>query len=242
MGAARDVVLHDSDAVRPARPGLCQLGLPGEPLAAGLRHPAWRRGRHLARAWADEQRLRRLGQPLLGSYNTSALVYGDYYYTLLDRGILLCHDARTGKQVYGRQRVSVDASGFTASPWAYNGKIFAISEDGDTFVLQAGPSFKLLGKNTRRRHGAGHARHRPRKPLHPDEHEGVSHRDKGCDREGSAMRAAPSVAVCAAWMVARAATPPRRRRRLAVSARSPARSNMVKADGGYAYLAAGGRR
>ena len=44
-------------------------------------------------------------QPLLGSYNTSALVYGDYYYTLLDRGFLLCHDARTGKQVYGRQRL-----------------------------------------------------------------------------------------------------------------------------------------
>jgi hypothetical protein len=86
--------------------------------------------------------------PLLGSYNTSALAYGDYYYTLLDRGILLCHDARTGKQVYGRQRVSVEASGFTASPWAYNGKIFAISEDGDTFVLQAGPTFRLLGKNT----------------------------------------------------------------------------------------------
>ena len=32
--------------------------------------------------------------PLLGTYNTSALVYGDYYYTLLDRGFLVCHDAR----------------------------------------------------------------------------------------------------------------------------------------------------
>jgi outer membrane protein assembly factor BamB len=86
-------------------------------------------------------------QPLLGSYNTSPLVYGDYYYTLLDRGILLNHDARTGKQVYGRQRISVESSGFTASPWAYNQKIFAISEDGETFVIQAGPEFKLLGKN-----------------------------------------------------------------------------------------------
>jgi len=86
--------------------------------------------------------------PTLGSYNTSALVYGDHYYSLLDRGILMNHDARTGEQIYGRQRVSVDASGFTASPWAYNGKIFAISEDGDTFVMQAGTEFKLLGKNT----------------------------------------------------------------------------------------------
>ena len=87
-------------------------------------------------------------QPFLGTYNTSALVYGNYYYTLLDRGFLLCHDARTGKQVYGRQRISAETGGFTASPWAYNGKIFLLSEDGDTFVVQAGPEYKLLGKNT----------------------------------------------------------------------------------------------
>jgi outer membrane protein assembly factor BamB len=87
-------------------------------------------------------------QPLLGTYNTSALVYGDYYYTLLDRGFLLCHDAKTGKQIYGRQRISMDSSGFTSSPWAYNGRIFVLSEDGDTFVIQAGPQFKLLGKNS----------------------------------------------------------------------------------------------
>jgi outer membrane protein assembly factor BamB len=87
-------------------------------------------------------------QPLLGTYQTSALVYGDYYYTLLDRGLLLCHDAKTGKQMYGRQRISPEAAAFTASPWAYNGKVFVLSEDGDTFVVQAGPEFKLLGKNT----------------------------------------------------------------------------------------------
>ena len=86
-------------------------------------------------------------QPTLGTYNTSALVYGDYYYTLLDRGFLLCHDAKTGKQIYGRQRISGESSGFTASPWAYNGKIFLLSEDGDTFVVQAGPEYKLLRKN-----------------------------------------------------------------------------------------------
>jgi outer membrane protein assembly factor BamB len=61
---------------------------------------------------------------------------------------LLCHDARTGKEIYGRQRVSAESSGFTASPWAYNGKIFLLSEDGDTFVVQGGPEFKLLGKNS----------------------------------------------------------------------------------------------
>ena len=86
-------------------------------------------------------------QPRLGSYQTSALTYGDYYYTLLDRGFLLCHDARTGEEVYGRQRVAAGTS-FAASPWAYNGKIFLLSEDGDTSVVQAGPEFKLLGTNS----------------------------------------------------------------------------------------------
>jgi outer membrane protein assembly factor BamB len=89
-------------------------------------------------AWFERQ---------LGPYHPSPLVYGDYYYTLLDRGFLLCHDARTGKQIYGRQRISLGA-GFTSSPWAYNGKIFALSEDGDTYVIQAGPEFKVLGKNS----------------------------------------------------------------------------------------------
>lgn len=87
-------------------------------------------------------------QPLLGTYITSALVYGGHYYTLLDRGFLLCHDARTGQPIYPRQRIAPEASGFTASPWAYNGKIFLLSEDGDTFVVQAGREYKLLGKNS----------------------------------------------------------------------------------------------
>ena len=86
--------------------------------------------------------------PRLGTYDTSALVYGDYYYTLMDRGFLICNDAKTGREIYPRQRITSEASGFTASPWAYNGKIFALSEDGDTFVMQAGPEFKVLGKNS----------------------------------------------------------------------------------------------
>ena len=55
---------------------------------------------------------------------------------------------KTGKEIYGRQRIAADAGTFTASPWSYNGKIFAMSEDGDTFVMQAGPEFKVLGRNS----------------------------------------------------------------------------------------------
>ena len=84
--------------------------------------------------------------PLLGTYNTSALVYGDCYYTLLDRGFLVAHDARTGDEVYRRQRLEI-GNGFAASPWAYNDRIFLLSEDGETFVVQAGPEFDILHKN-----------------------------------------------------------------------------------------------
>lgn len=86
-------------------------------------------------------------QPLLGTYSTSALVYGDYYYTLLDRGFLLCHDSRTGEEIYGRQRIA-PGHGFTASPWGYNGNIFVLSEDGDTYVIRAGSTFEILHTNS----------------------------------------------------------------------------------------------
>jgi outer membrane protein assembly factor BamB len=87
-------------------------------------------------------------QPQGGPYNPSPLVYGDYYYTLLDRGFFTCHDAKTGKEVYAKVRIDPGVNAFTSSPWAYNGKIFCLSEDGDTFVIQAGSEFKLMGKNS----------------------------------------------------------------------------------------------
>lgn len=85
--------------------------------------------------------------PLLGTYNTSALVYRGIYYTLLDRGLLLAHDARTGREVYGRRRLKI-GSGFTASPWGYNGKVFVLSEAGDTYVIKAGSDFEILHTNS----------------------------------------------------------------------------------------------
>ncbi len=84
--------------------------------------------------------------PQGGTYNTSPLVYGDYYYTLMDRGFMTAHDARTGEQIYSRRRIAV-GTGFTASPWAYNGQIFAMSEEGETFVIRAGSDFEVLHTN-----------------------------------------------------------------------------------------------
>jgi outer membrane protein assembly factor BamB len=87
-------------------------------------------------------------QKLGGPYNPSPLVYGGLVYVLYDRGFFACFEADSGKPVYDRQRIEPGAGGFTASPWAYDGKIFCLNEDGDTFVIQAGREFKLLGKNS----------------------------------------------------------------------------------------------
>jgi len=79
-------------------------------------------------------------------YNPSTLVYEGRLYVLLDRGLLACYDARAGKLVYGPERLP-DGGAFTASPWAYNGKIFCLNEDGVTFVVRAGDKFELLHTN-----------------------------------------------------------------------------------------------
>jgi outer membrane protein assembly factor BamB len=84
-----------------------------------------------------------------GPYNPSPLVYGDFLYILYDFGFLSCFEAKTGKEIYSKQRLNPEGtSAFTASPWAYHNKIFCLSEDGDTFVIQAGPEYKLLGRNS----------------------------------------------------------------------------------------------
>ena len=80
-------------------------------------------------------------------YNPSQIVYGDFLYTLYDRGFLTCHDARTGEQVYGKRRFTPGGS-FTSSPWAYNGHLFFLSEDGLTYVVKAGTEFEIVGRNT----------------------------------------------------------------------------------------------
>ena len=85
-------------------------------------------------------------KPTASAYNTTQVVYGDYLYTVYDQGFITCHNAKNGELVYRKRRFSPGGS-FTASPWAYNGMIFCLSEDGLTYVVKAGPKYKLLGTN-----------------------------------------------------------------------------------------------
>lgn len=76
-------------------------------------------------------------------YIPSPIAYGDYVYVLYDQGFFACYEAKTGREVYGKNRVGTGTN-FSASPIAVGGKIFCFSEDGDVYVVKAGPDFELL--------------------------------------------------------------------------------------------------
>jgi len=81
------------------------------------------------------------------AYVPSPILYGDYLYLMTDKGLVTCLQARTGEVLYEGGRVPVPAS-FKASPVAFDGKVLITSEDGDTFVLKAGPVHEILRVNT----------------------------------------------------------------------------------------------
>ncbi|MBX3176996.1 MAG: PQQ-binding-like beta-propeller repeat protein [Candidatus Hydrogenedentes bacterium] len=85
-------------------------------------------------------------QPMAAPYNPTTLVYQGRLYVLYDRGLVSCYDAKTGAPLYEGEKLP-RGSGYTTSPWAADGKIFCLSEDGVTHVLQAGDQFTLLHSN-----------------------------------------------------------------------------------------------
>lgn len=84
--------------------------------------------------------------PVGGPYNPSPLYYDGRLYVLYDRGLVSCHDAQTGKLLYDRERLP-DGFAFTTSPWAANGKLFCLNENGVCYVLRAGDEFEVLHTN-----------------------------------------------------------------------------------------------
>jgi outer membrane protein assembly factor BamB len=81
-----------------------------------------------------------------GPYMPTPIVYGDLLYTCSNQGVLTAYNATTGERVY-QERLGGTGGAFTASPVASDGKIYLSSEDGDVFVVKAGPKYELLSKN-----------------------------------------------------------------------------------------------
>lgn len=81
------------------------------------------------------------------AYVTSPILYQGYLYLLTDNGMLTCLDPKTGEVKYEGKRVPIPAT-FMASPVAADGKIFLTSQNGETFVIKAGPEHEVIGTNS----------------------------------------------------------------------------------------------
>ena len=58
---------------------------------------------------------------------------------------MFCLEARTGKEIYGRQRLRTGT--YSGSPVLADGRIYITNEDGVTSVIKAGPHFEILSEN-----------------------------------------------------------------------------------------------
>ncbi|HEY7911818.1 MAG TPA: PQQ-binding-like beta-propeller repeat protein [Blastocatellia bacterium] len=85
-------------------------------------------------------------QPRGSSYTGTPVVYGGYFYICTDNGVLSAYDAKTGERLY-QERLGDRGAGFSASPVAADDKLYLASEDGDVYVVKAGPKYELLSIN-----------------------------------------------------------------------------------------------
>lgn len=79
-------------------------------------------------------------------YTPTPLIYDGLLYVCNDNGVLTVYNATTGAQVYVN-RVGTTNSTFSASPVAGRGHVYLSSEDGEVFVIKAGPKYELIATN-----------------------------------------------------------------------------------------------
>jgi outer membrane protein assembly factor BamB len=84
--------------------------------------------------------------PRGGGYMCTPLIYRGLAYIVRYNGVLNVYDAKTGERKY-EHRLAGATSAFTSSPIANDGKVYLASEDGQVFVLKAGPAYELIAMN-----------------------------------------------------------------------------------------------
>ena len=78
----------------------------------------------------------------------SPILYGEHLYTVNDMASIVRSFEATSGRVLWQGRLGVaQREGFSASPVAVDGKVFFTNDDGETFVLRAGPTFQLMHVN-----------------------------------------------------------------------------------------------
>jgi len=79
----------------------------------------------------------------------SPLLLGEYIYTINDMAsIASCHHAKTGELIGQFRLGEARKEGFSASPITVEGKIYFINDDGEAFVINPAPDFKLSHINS----------------------------------------------------------------------------------------------
>jgi outer membrane protein assembly factor BamB len=85
-------------------------------------------------------------KPVGAPYIPTTLVYQGRLYVLLDNGTMSAFNSQTGAPLFEQKKIP-NGKHFTSSPWANNGRVFCVDEDGVTYVVGAGDKFEVLGKN-----------------------------------------------------------------------------------------------
>ena len=80
-----------------------------------------------------------------GTYIPTPLVYGEHLFTMNNNGIVNAYAALTGLRAF-RGRIG-EGGAFSASPVAADGRLYVASEDGEVYVVSAGPGFTQIAKN-----------------------------------------------------------------------------------------------
>lgn len=80
-----------------------------------------------------------------GAYMPTPLVYGDLFYLVHPNARMVVYDADTGEEVY-KTRFSKGGT-FTGSPVAADGRLYIPTEEGQIYVVKAGPQYEELAIN-----------------------------------------------------------------------------------------------
>lgn len=81
--------------------------------------------------------------PTGAPYIASLVYYDGLLYMAGDVGVVTCVDAKTGERVWQERIDGI----FTASPIAGDGKIYLVSETGETIIMRAGRTPDVLARN-----------------------------------------------------------------------------------------------
>lgn len=76
----------------------------------------------------------------------SLLYVKPHLYAVTEEGVASCFKPESGEIVW-QERLTPAKSGFSASPVYADGRIYVLSDSGETTVLAPGPEFKVLSRN-----------------------------------------------------------------------------------------------